>query len=271
MAKPQNLKGFTRYERGIDSSEYLYTHAIGLEGCGKTYFGHTAPKPLAFINLNEGIVGVREEFVDDEIYYCSVHKEIGELTERLEAGFKSDAEKLVDKIWSMVHDAYMDALKSSFIKSICIDGSNELKYLRTAKRFGFPDKTPPAIAYGPINSQLERLFKLPLTAYPKHMVVLSLMGKEYKGGEKSGKISDSHWTGNYESKGFSKMKAICQVEVELYQDRNSQPVLEITKNRIKASGGMQLVGTQLTGFDDADDPDSVSWGNLYDLVMKEKP
>ena len=193
VEQPSPVEGFERaskakYRRLIISVE-------GQEKQGKTRFGLTAPGPIALFNLDIGLEGVIDQFVDT--------KEI------LVADFNyRDATKASEweEMWERMKKAYYNALSSPKIRSLVVDTASELWELARLARFGKLDKVQP-YHYGPVNAEFRDLIRKSYESN-KNVILLHKMKKEYM---------DDKYTGNYERSGFGDTPYLVQANLATWR------------------------------------------------------
>lgn len=171
---------------------------------GKTHLAATAPAPIAYLNFDIGDEGVldKPEFLSKVI----IPARFGRVPPLLPP---PQAMTYAQVIWDKFVKTYEAALVSTIFRTIIIDTATELWDTLRMARFGKYEQVPQHL-YGFANREFSDMIRKAYD-HDKNLVLLTKMGKEYKGGEKTGKITDSYWTGNWERKGFADLPYIVQV------------------------------------------------------------
>ncbi len=171
---------------------------------GKTHLAATAPGPIAYLNFDQGEEGVldKPQFKKKVI----IPARFGRVPPNTPP---AQAMPIAQEIWQKFTNTYEAALKNATFKTIIIDTGTELWDTLRMARFGKYEQVPQHL-YGFANREMSDQIRKAYD-YDKNLIILSKMGKEYKGGEKTGKITESFWTGRYERKGFGDMPYIVQI------------------------------------------------------------
>jgi hypothetical protein len=213
------LPGFTRANSVVKRRLILSIEA--LEGCGKTRFALTAPGPIGFVNLDEGLEGLIEPFqVQKAIYVATVKLDFtGERSKIIEAA---------EKELATVETNYQTALKQA--RTIVIDTGSELWELLRLAAFGKLEKVMPH-QYAEPNQQMTRLIKL---AYDSsaNLIITHRLKEQW--------INDKR-TGLFEMAGFKDIPYLVQAHARMWTDVDGYH-LRVNKCRQNAS----IVGLELS-------------------------
>ena len=213
------LPGFS--PANVATKRRLIMSLDALEGAGKTRFALTAPGPLAFINLDEGLEGVIEPFqTQKQIYLCQIKLEF--------EGNKDQIVKAAEQELIKFEKAYQAALKQA--RTLVIDTGTELWELMRLAAFGKLAQVMPH-QYAEVNQQMTRLLKL---AYDKdcNLLITHRLKPEW--------VNDKR-TGQYEFSGFKDIPFLVQAHARLWTDADGYH-MKIGKCRQNAS----TVGLELT-------------------------
>ena len=185
----------------LKSTEYrLIASVEGLEKNGKSTFALSAPGPLAIIDMDTGLEGVIEKWVDKKDII------------RAEFNYRDATNKDEwERMWMQVKTAWKDALASRDIRTLIGDTATEMWELVRLARFGKLDKVMP-LQYGPVNTEFRDLIR---SAYMtnKNVVLLHKQKSEYVNDKRTGKMERS---------GFSDMGYLVQINLKTWRDEDNQ-------------------------------------------------
>lgn len=211
----------------------------GGDKSGKTHFSLTAPEPIAFLDLDNGLEGVRDlpEFNGKDISVIQINmpivrsKIIGKGTVVQEA----DDLQQCEKEWEKFYTAFMDALGSVRFRSIVIDPATLANELLKLARFGKTAQIQKFL-YTPINSEFQGLFKAALRS-DKNVLFLHR--------EKAVYIGDVR-TKDTERAGFSGTGYEIQAAVRTIYDKKDQEFkVEMSASRVNMNcEGELLIGVE---------------------------
>ena len=173
----------------------------GLEKQGKSHFSLTAPGPIAYINLDDGLEGVVQKFVQE--------KKIHILSLRLpdvSIGDEAEVKRLATEEWAKFYTGYCGALASPDIRTLVIDTGTELRELQLMHLFGRTSQIMPYMYREP-NAKFRRLIRDAFN-FNKNVIFLQKMKKKY--------VNDK-WNGEYEDAGFNDVGYLTQINAQVYR------------------------------------------------------
>ncbi len=196
------LPGFTQAKRGMRKRLVICTEA--LEKKGKTHFGLTMPGPICVFDMDRGLEGVIDKFVDQKDIQVVDYR--GMVT--LAKGQKATKD-LFQPRWEKFNEDYLRALEAPLdvVRSILLDTGTELWEYARLGVLGKLTQVPP-LFYPEVNQQFRKVVDLALD-HDKNLIITHKMKKEYKRG--SGEEAKDSWTGRYERSGFSEIGNLAQV------------------------------------------------------------
>ena len=190
------LPGFS--PAAVTTKRRLIMSLDALEGAGKTRFALTAPGPIAFINLDEGLEGVIEPFqTQKQIYLCQIKLEFD--------GSRDQIIKAAERELAKFDAAYQIALKQA--RTLVVDTATELWELMRLAAFGKLAQVLPH-QYAEVNQAMTRLLKLAYDA-DCNLLLTHRLKPEW--------INDRR-TGQYEFAGFKDIPFLVQAHARLWTD-----------------------------------------------------
>ena len=190
------LPGFS--PAAVATKRRLIMSLDALEGAGKTRFTLTAPGPIAFINLDEGLEGVIEPFqLQKKIYLCQIKPEF--------EGGRDQIIKAAERELAKFEAAYQVALKQA--RTLVVDTGTELWELMRLAAFGKLAQVLPH-QYAEVNQAMTRLLKL---AYDSdcNLLITHRLKPEW--------INDKR-TGQFEFSGYKDIPFLVQAHARLWTD-----------------------------------------------------
>ena len=173
----------------------------GLEKQGKSHFSLTAPGPIAYINLDDGLEGVVQKF--------TATKKIHILSLRLpdaSVGDEAMVKDLATTEWTKFYRGYYGALEMPEIRTIVIDTGTELRELQLMHLFGRTAQIMPYMYRDP-NAKFRRIIRDAFN-FNKNVIFLQKMKKKY--------VNDK-WCGEYEDAGFNDVGYLAQINAQVYR------------------------------------------------------
>ena len=216
-------KGFDKLEV-TDPILRLLLRVSGLEFAGKTHFALTAPDPIGILNMDRGLEGVVEKFLDG----CIATKEIHSTDFRhMPVKTQDDHEAR----WYKVEETHNTLLNDKAIRTIIWDTDTEAWEMARMAHFGRLTKIK-SHHYGEVNAAFRKLIDDGFDA-GKNLIMIGRDKKQYV--KKSASSEDSAWNGKYEAAGFTELPSIAQVNLRakiiLGDDGNHTPTVTIGKCR----------------------------------------
>lgn len=203
----------------MQSKRRLIISVWGNDKQGKSHFGLTAPPPIVYINIDNGLEGVVEKFLKEkDINLCDVN-----FTED-----KASAEAA----WGKFKTAYDGALNHPSVKSVVIDTGTRLWELMRLKHFGQLSGVMPT-RYERPNAEFNSSVIDAAYKSSKNIVLLHKSGKEY---------INNTYTGNQEIKCYSDTGGAVQLNIQVKRDGKNGPFGLIVENsrHNKDVAGMEL-------------------------------
>lgn len=209
MSVDTGLTGFTRATKGMRRRLVVCTEA--LEKKGKTHFGLTMPGPIALFDMDRGLEGVVDKFVDEkDIFVVDYRGMIQKF---------SDTKLLYETRWKKFNVDYENVLKEplSKVRSVLLDTGTELWEYARLGVLGKLTQVPP-LFYPEVNQQFRKIVDLALD-HDKNVLITHKMKKEYT---KRGDDDKGSWTGKYERAGFGEMGNLAQVILRHGRHRSAE-------------------------------------------------
>jgi len=189
----------------------LILSAYAKEKHGKSNFALTAPPPIGYIDIDDGVSEIRNKFPhlnDDNLLHFPV---------QYDGEDDSLAEKSVDKVHK-AFDLCVDA-PLSVVRTIVMDTDTEWWEMIRLARFGRVDDVPPG-KFGPVNREYLQIIKQ-AKASNKNLILLHQMKEEWlspPGRNNQGKKKMAQWTGNWIRDCMKKAPYAVQASIYLYKD-----------------------------------------------------
>lgn len=211
---------------------------------GKTHFSLTAPKPLVYYNIDDGLEGVIQKFPqyqDDILVY--------ELPgpDRLQEDGQGEAEE----VWEKFEQSFVDSIRCPDVKTIVVDTGTELWEILRLARFGSLSKIrgfskeAAKFAYTPVNREFRGFLRLITKVPDKNLILTHKMKPMY--------IDDKR-TRDYERAGFGDVEFIAQAVVELDRtdptedDPNTTFFLKVLDSRHNPSANGLVLSGEMCNF-----------------------
>lgn len=209
----------------------------GLQKCGKTRLGLTMPGGLYILNLNFGLEGVIEKFVEDGriIYVQDIQVPMSK--ELPGQAFILLSSAAADQ-WRKAILSLQEALKDPDIHSIFIDTASELWDLLRIARLGKLAQVMP-IQYAAVNAEFRQLLQL-LLCSGKNIMLSHKVKPEYVNDQK---------TNRFERAGFGDTGFDVQVELKAERDPKGEGDDQFTLTFMDCRGNKDLKGEVLRGID----------------------
>lgn len=179
-----------------DVQQRMILSLCGRRGKGKSHFALTAPGPIALFDLDVGLDGVVQKFLDDKVV----------MVNRFEVPYtKEAAEAERDRFYA----AWSAAIRARDIRTIIVDTETELWELYRMAEYGALSGVMP-YQYTAVNVRCARLFKETLTVgLDKNFIFLRHLKTVYVNDKKTDRM---------EPAGFGGLEKIVQVVGEIWRD-----------------------------------------------------
>lgn len=204
----------------MQSRRRLIASVWGNDKQGKSHFALTAPGPMVYINIDNGLEGVVEQFMSQKnILLCDIH-----FTED-----KASAEAA----WGKFKGAYDGGLMNPAVRTVVIDTGTRLWELVRLKHFGQLSGVMPT-RYEKPNAEFNSSVLDAAYKSDKNVILLHKSGKEY---------INNTYTGGQEIKCYSDTGGAVQLNVKVYRDGKNGPFGLIVENsrHNKNVAGLELV------------------------------
>lgn len=202
MPQQRVIQGFEKAEKHV--AKRLIISVEGMEKEGKTSFALSAPGPIALFDMDIGLEGVINKWVDEkEIYVASFdYRDATNQDEWL-------------AMWMKMRKAYLTALKDKAIRTLVWDTGTEAWELVRLARFGQLSQVMPQ-HYGPVNAEFRDMLRK-VYETDKNLIMLHKMKDEYVliGDRKTGK---SERTGGHVRAGFSDVGYLMQMNLRVWRN-----------------------------------------------------
>jgi len=213
----KELKGFYKAEKS--QLRRLVISVEGMEREGKTSFALSAPGPIALFDMDIGLEGVVDKWVDEkEIYIASFDYRDATDQDEWEA------------MWNRMRGSYLTALKDKSIRTLVWDTAGEAWELCRLARFGKLQQVRPH-HYGPVNAEFRDMIRK-VYETDKNLVMVHKMKPTYVDVKGTGEATR---TGEWERAGFSDIGYLMQMNLRVWRNLDEGFGLTIRDCRQNAS------------------------------------
>lgn len=178
----------------------------GLQKCGKTRFALTMPSPVYILNLNFGLSGVIESFLEAGKEYYVEDIQVPLSKDLPGQAFTLQSTAAAEQ-WRKAVLSVQEALKDQDIKSIFIDTASELWELLRIARLGKLAQILP-VQYMAVNAEFRQLLQI-LLCSGKNIILSHKVKPEYVNDQKTNRM---------ERAGFGDTGFDVQLELKLERD-----------------------------------------------------
>ena len=189
------IPGFEKAKKSSLSEKRLIMSIEGKEKSGKTTLALTAPGPIALFNMDIGLEGVIEKFVEE--------KDI--IVAEFDYRDATSANEWVE-MWERMKKMFDLALKNKSVRSIVFDTATEMWELCRLARFAKLTQVQP-YHYGPVNAEFRDLIRK-VYKTNKNLILVHKLKAEY--------LNDKR-TGEMERSGFGDTGYLTQVNVRCWR------------------------------------------------------
>ncbi len=199
MGKVVNIQGFTRASDLPKLRKRMVMAASAGEKEGKTTLALSAPGPIALFNLDIGLEGVIDRWVEEKQIVVA------------DFNYK-DATNASEWVttWERMKKLWMAALKDPDVRTLVMDTETEMWELIRLARFGKLTQVMPH-HYGPVNTEYNDLIRK-IYDTDKNLILIRKLKDEY--------VNDKR-TGRMEVSGFKNVPYLVQVDVVLWKHRDT--------------------------------------------------
>ena len=203
----------------------------GLPKAGKTHLALTAPGPIAYLNLDNGLESVINKFAGDKKIYVSNYD-----TPINPRDVYPDIDKTI-AVWHQLKQDFITAL-SSGVKTVIVDTCTEMYELVRLARLGKLSQVQP-FQYGLPNYEFKALLDESLKAVNVNTIFLHKMKDKY--------LKDKR-TGEYERAGYSGIEYIVQVFLRIFFDSDGFNIEIMDSRHDKSLAGTVITGNEVCNF-----------------------
>lgn len=196
--------GFEPISRSI--RRRLTTAIRGREFTGKTWFGFTAPPPIAYFNLDYGEDGVIQEFPTDKVIKQRIFDiPRGEIV--------SNPTRMIQKaspVLDELLEAYNGIVDGGSFRTVIIDKEGDLyELVRLAKLGTLDNNDVTRFQYGDVNKVMRDLIRRPLRTDVNLILIQSSKNKFSNKGKE---------TNETEGQGFKEVASLVQATLEFERE-----------------------------------------------------
>lgn len=227
MATTNSLQNFGFQPATTEVMKRLIVAIDGHRGRGKTHQALMAPGPIAYFNLDIGLMGVSSKFADKKVIMVNDIQVPPD---------QADAEKE----WNRFYAAWQVALKAKDIRTVVIDTESQLWELFRLNKFGQLTQIMP-YQYAQPNAIYARFLRETMTV-EKNFIFLRHLKPLY--------INDKR-TKDYEASGFGGLEKIVEVVAEVWRtdlEDGGEWKLTVTKNRLNPDMDGETLSGEMASF-----------------------
>lgn len=225
------IAGFADVSDVLGMPKRILVNVEGLDKGGKTHFSLTAPGPVALFDMDRGLEGVVQKFVDRKQILYTSYRHLPVVTD-------DDHRDL----WRKFERDYGVVLAHKGVRSIIIDTATELWEKARLAEFG-GKATNVSRRYSDLNARFRKLIDRAFDA-EKNLVMIHKRKKEYKQNAKG----DDSWTGKWERQGFSEIGYIAQVNLCAFQQGDGEFAVEVINSRLQPRLNGEVFSGELCNF-----------------------
>ena len=209
---------FSRAATSLKARQRLIVSVDGLEKSGKSHFALSGPRPLGYIDFDEGLEGVAQKFPLDDVFVSSLGAQFSKAsTMAIEGHAVEKVAKAANEVWAQFRKDFIWGLDN--LRGLVVDTGTEMHELIRLARFGKLTQVMPEM-YGPVYGELSSLIK---RAYSSDcsLIILHRLKPEYEQvAEKTstGKRQPGRKTGRLIRAGFKDIGFLVQATVKLDKD-----------------------------------------------------
>ena len=188
---------------------------------GKTHFALTAPRPLGFINLDDGLEGVINKHDLKGVYISDLAprwRKVAKLSAKSGTTAPQQVASAAGEVWSQFYKDFMAGLER--MRTIVVDSGSEMHELIRLARFGKLTQVMPE-HYGPVNAEMSQLLR---SVYDTdcNLLLLHRLQAEYveQPPTSSGKRQPAKPSGRMIRAGFKGVPYIVQGIIRLDKDES---------------------------------------------------
>lgn len=193
--------------KSLQPKRRLIASVGGEDKQGKSHFACTAPGPIVYINMDNGVEGVVEKFRDSKSI---------QIADIFFTGEKASYEAA----WGKFKTVYDAALHHNLIRSVVIDTGTQLWELTRLKHFGQLSGVMPT-RYEKPNAEFSSSIIDAAFQSDKNVIILHKFGKEY---------INNTYTGGQAIKCFGDMGGAVQINIKVKRDGKNGPFGLIVEN-----------------------------------------
>lgn len=223
---------YTRAKADPPTRLVLSVDGFGKEG--KTNFALTAPAPIAVHNLDLGMEGVVEKFIDKEIYPFDYDVPLSAMLPGSEFASLSDA---AQKVWREFVTNFRDNL--SKMRTVVVDTGTEAWSLVRLARLGKLTQVLP-VQYTAVNSEFRQLTQLALSQQRCNVIFTHKVKDVFKDDKKTGAV---------ERAGFTELEYDVQTVIKATRDYAKPGVEQFQLEIAACRANLEATGSRFIGND----------------------
>lgn len=213
--------------------ERLVMSIDGPAKSGKTELALTAPGPVAVHDLNFGLEGTIEKFLDKKDIY--VFSYAIPISARLPGSSFSSVVEPANKLWEEFAINFRASLQD--MRTVIVDTGSEIWELLRIARFGKLAQVPP-MSYGPVNAEFRQLTQLALNQNKCNVIYLHKVKPVYKNEQK---------TEETERSGFGEIEYDVQSVLRTNRDYSKSGADQFSVRIEECRARMEASGTEFRG------------------------
>lgn len=205
----------------------------GIQGKGKTTLALTAPGPIALIDMDTGLEGVIQNYMDQKKIYVASYN------------YRDATDiKEWEQMWEKSNKAFYATLRDPAIRTVVIDTATEWYEMVKMARFGklnkvaMVDGKPVPLPYGPVNAEFRNVIREAYNS-DKNLILVHKHKKQY--------VNDK-WSGEWEIAGMTGVEFDVQVAVTCMRDPDEGFMFRVDKCRLKAAVEGLVFGEPMNTF-----------------------
>lgn len=206
----------------------------GLSKEGKTNFSLTSPAPVCVHNLDLGLHGTAEKFVDKELYQFTYSIP---MSASLPGSGLTSLGEPARKVWEEFVTQFRASLEK--MRTVVVDTGSEAWNLCRLARLGKLTQVIP-IQYTAVNAEFRQLVQLALAQTKCNVIFTHKMKDEYKGDQKTGRL---------ERVGFGEIGYDVETVVRTSRDYTKAGVDQFQLEIESCRANLEATGKRLSGTD----------------------
>lgn len=233
---PQSLIKDGFQQAVVSAEPRLLLATDGFDKTGKTEFALSAPGPIVVFNLDMGLEGVVEKWLDKKVV----------VVEQFEIP-TFDKQQEYAKLWSRFYDKFRKAVANQDVRTIFCDTGDDVWALERLAEFGTlnPRMTQNERTgkYGVLNELYKSLIRMVYFESGKNLILTHKLKKRYVKYKNVKGEENEAWDGTWERGGFKEQNYLIQANLRHRFTQGEGFAIDI----INCRQNMDLAGYTLTG------------------------